>query len=304
MITVLSGGTGTPKLIRGLRQILHDNEITVIVNTGEDIWMSGHYVSPDIDTVTYLFAGILNTDTWWGIKGDTMHIYHAMERLGYKELLPLGEQDRTTNIARTAYLNAGLRLTEAVKKITDGYGISARILPMSDQQVTTYVIQEDDSLMHYQDYWVGKRGNVAIKGIIRKTADGQTLKASAEAISAIEESDGVIIGPSNPVTSIGPILECAGIRDALKKKFVVAVSPFIGTRPVSGPAAALMTAWGYEPSSFGTKKVYGDIVDVFVQDICDTKIEVPGSLRLDTMMSDIKKAESLAWDLLSLFPKK
>ncbi|HJJ35734.1 MAG TPA: 2-phospho-L-lactate transferase [Methanocorpusculum sp.] len=304
MITVLSGGTGTPKLIRGLRQILRDNEITVIVNTGEDLWMSGQYVSPDIDTVTYLFAGLLNTDTWWGIKGDTMHTYHAMERLGYKEPLPLGEQDRATNLARTAYLNAGMRLTEATKKITDGYGISARILPMSDQQVTTYVVQEDDSLMHYQEYWVGKRGNVPIKGVVRKTVDGKPLAATAEAIAAIEESDGVIIGPSNPVTSIGPILECAGIRDALKKKFVVGVSPFIGNRPVSGPAAALMKAWGYESTSFGTKQVYADVLDVFVQDLKDTGIEVPGSIRLDTMMTNVKKAESLAWDLLSLFPRK
>jgi len=304
MITVLSGGTGTPKLIRGLRQILRDNEITVIVNTAEDLWMSGQYVSPDIDTVTYLFAGLLNTDTWWGIKGDTMHTYHAMERLGYKEPLPLGEQDRATNLARTAYLNAGMRLTEAVRKITDGYGISARILPMSDQQVTTYVVQEDDSLMHYQDYWVGKRGNVSIKGVVRKTADGKPLVATPEVIAAIEESDGVIIGPSNPVTSIGPILECAGIRDALGKKFVVGVSPFIGNRPVSGPAAALMTAWGHEPTSFGTKQVYADILDVFVQDVTDTGIEVPGSIRLDTMMTNVRKAESLAWDLLSLFPKK
>ena len=304
MITVLSGGTGTPKLIRGLRQILRDNEITVIVNTGEDLWMSGQYVSPDIDTVTYLFAGLLNTDTWWGIKGDTMHTYHAMERLGYKEPLPLGEQDRATNLARTAYLNAGMRLTEATKKITDGYGISARILPMSDQQVTTYVVQEDDSLMHYQDYWVGKRGNVPIKGVVRKTADGTPLVATPEALAAIEESDGVIIGPSNPVTSIGPILECAGIRDALKKKFVIGVSPFIGNRPVSGPAAALMKAWGYESTSFGTKQVYADVLDVFVQDVTDIGIEVPGSIRLDTMMTNIKKAESLAWDLLSLFPRK
>ena len=304
MITVLSGGTGTPKLIRGLRQILRDNEITVIVNTGEDLWMSGQYVSPDIDTVTYLFAGLLNTDTWWGIKGDTMHTYHAMERLGYKEPLPLGEQDRATNLARTAYLNAGMRLTEATKKITDGYGISARILPMSDQQVTTYVVQEDDSLMHYQDYWVGKRGNVPIKGVVRKTADGTPLVATPEALAAIEESDGVIIGPSNPVTSIGPILECAGIRDALKKKFVIGVSPFIGNRPVSGPAAALMKAWGYESTSFGTKQVYADVLDVFVQDVTDTGIEVPGSIRLDTMMTNIKKAESLPWDLLSLFPRK
>ncbi|HJJ38572.1 MAG TPA: 2-phospho-L-lactate transferase [Methanocorpusculum sp.] len=304
MITVLSGGTGTPKLLRGLRQILRDNEISVIVNTGEDLRMSGHYVSPDVDTVTYLFAGLLNTDTWWGIKGDTMHTYHAMERLGYKEPLPLGEQDRATNIARTAYLNSGLRLTEATQKIADGYGISAKILPMSDQEVTTYVVTEDDSFMHYQEYWVGKRGNVPIKGVVRKTTDGKPLAASPEAIAAIEESEGVIIGPSNPVTSIGPILECAGIRDALKKKFVAAVSPFIGNRPVSGPAAALMTAWGYEPTSFGTKQVYSDVVNLFIQDIRDTGIEVPGATRLDTMMTNVKKAESLAWDILSFFPKK
>lgn len=304
MITVLSGGTGTPKLLRGLRQILRDNELSVIVNTGEDLRMSGHYVCPDIDTVTYLFAELLNTDTWWGIKGDTMHTYHAMERLGYKEPLPLGEQDRATNIARTAYLDAGLRLTDAVRKITDAYGISARIIPMSDQEITTYVVTEDGTLMHYQEYWVGKRGNVPIKGIVRKAADGAVPAASPEAISAIEESDGVIIGPSNPVTSIGPILECSGIREALRKQFTAAVSPFIGRRPVSGPAAALMTAWGYEPTSLGTFQVYSDVADVFIQDVRDTEIDVPGAVRLDTMMTNVKKAESLAWDILSLFPRR
>lgn len=302
MITVLSGGTGTPKLIRGLRQILRDNEISVIVNTAEDIHISGHYVSPDIDTVTYLFSGYLNTDTWWGVRGDSFETYHAMEKLGYKEILPLGDKDRATNIARTAYLESGLTLTEATKKITDGYGIFAKILPMSNQEVTSYVVCEDGSLMHYQEYWVGKRGNVPIKGIVRKTSDGAPLKTTPEVISAIEESDGVIIGPSNPVTSIGPILECEGVKDALKKKFCVAVSPFIGNRPFSGPAAALMKAWGYESTSYGTHQVYKDVVDMFIQDVNDT-IEVPGANRLDTMMTNEKKAESLAWDILSFFPK-
>ena len=301
MITVLSGGTGTPKLIRGLRQILRDNEITVIVNTAEDLHQSGHYVSPDVDTVTYLFAGILNTDTWWGIKGDTLDTYHAMEKIGYKEPLPLGERDRATNIARTSFMQSGMTLTEATQKICEGYGISAKILPMSDQEVTSYVVTEDGSLMHYQEYWVGKRGNVPITGIRRVTADGTPLKATDAVISAIEESDGVLIGPSNPVTSIGPILECGGVREALSKKFVAAVSPFIGNRPVSGPAAALMTAWGYEPNSAGTRKVYGDVVDLFVQDMKDT-VEVEGAMKLDTMMTNLKKAESLAWDILSYIP--
>lgn len=302
MITVLSGGTGTPKLIRGLRQILRDNEITVIVNTAEDLWMSGHYVSPDVDTVTYLFSGLLNTDTWWGIRGDSFDTYHAMEKIGYKEPLPLGERDRATNIARTSMLASGMTLTEATQKICAGYGISAKILPMSNQEVTTYVVT-DNGLMHYQEYWVGLRGNVPITGVVRKTSDGNPLQTTPEVIEAIEASDGVIIGPSNPVTSIGPILECDGVKQALQDKFTIAVSPFIGRRPVSGPAAALMEAWGFEPTSYGTKQVYRDVVDMFVQDIRDTDIEVPGANRLDTMMTNMKKAESLAWDLLSYMPK-
>jgi LPPG:FO 2-phospho-L-lactate transferase len=304
MITVFSGGTGTPKLIRGLRQILRDHEITVVVNTAEDLWMSGLYVSPDIDTIQYLFSGLLNTESWWGIRGDSFETFHAMEKLGYTELLPLGDKDRATNIARAEFLRQGMTLTEATEKIAKGYGVSARILPMSDQSVASYVVCEDDSLMHYQEYWVAKRGNVNIKGVVRKTTDGSPLKTTPEVISAIEESDGVIIGPSNPVTSIGPILECAGVSEALQNKFTVAVSPFIGNRPVSGPAAALMKAWGYESTSYGTWQVYKDVVDLFIQDIKDSAIEVPGAHRLDTMMTNEKKAESLAWDLLSYFPRK
>jgi len=304
MITVFSGGTGTPKLIRGLRQILRDHEITVVVNTAEDIRMSGLYVSPDIDTVQYLFSGLLNTESWWGIRGDSYETFHAMEKLGYTEMLPLGDRDRATNIARAEFLRQGMSLTKATEKIAKGYGVSARILPMSDQEVTSYVVCEDDSLMHYQEYWVKRRGNVEIKGVVRKTAEGSQLKTTPEVIAAIEESDGVIIGPSNPVTSIGPILECAGVREALQNKFTVAVSPFIGNRPVSGPAAALMKAWGYESTSYGTWQVYKDVVDLFIQDIKDSAIEVPGAHRLDTMMTNEKKAESLAWDLLSYFPRK
>jgi len=301
MITVLSGGTGTPKLIRGLRQILRDEEITVIVNTGEDLKMSGLYVSPDVDTVTYLFAGLLNTDTWWGIRGDSMETYSAMKKLGYEERLPLGEKDRAVNTVRTALMNDGKTLTEATRQITEHLGIRATILPMSNQSVTSYVVCEDDSLMHYQEYWVTRRGNVPIKGIVRKTSDGEKICATPEVLSALEESDGVIIGPSNPVTSISPILECAGVREALAKKFCVAVSPFIGSRPVSGPAAALMKAWGCESSAYGTWKLYKDFVDMFIQDITDT-IEVPGANRLDTIMSNEHKAESLAWDILSYIP--
>jgi len=296
MITLLSGGTGTPKLLRGIRQILHDNDISVIVNTAEDLWISGNHLSPDIDTVLYLFAGILNTETWWGIRGDSFETNRYLERIGMPESISIGDRDRGIHIARGELLRRGKTLTEATQAIGSALGVEAAVLPMCDTPVATHV-QTTDGPMHFQEYWVKHRGNVAISGIIRES---QTPPVATDAvIDCIRTSDAVIIGPSNPVTSIGPILECDGVLEALGEAFVIAISPFIGSRPVSGPAAALMGAWGYRPDSQGTRDAYGDVVDLFVQDIRDS-IEVPGSLRLDTMMTGTKQSESLAWDLLSI----
>lgn len=296
MITFLSGGTGTPKLLRGMRNLVNDDQITVIVNTAEDMWLSGNYLSPDIDTVLYLFAGILNTDTWWGIRGDTFSTHKFLEQFTDEEFIALGDKDRAVNIARARLLWNGSTLTEATLSLARAFGIRARILPMTDAEVTTYV-ETDAGPMHFQEYWVCYRGEVDIKGVVRK---GQEQRpATPEVLAAIREADAVIIGPSNPVTSISPILECDGVREALKEKFVIAVSPFIGDRPVSGPAAALMEAWGMEASSAGTYALYKDFVDVFVQDVRDST-EVPGALRLDTLMSDERRAEALAWELMAI----
>jgi LPPG:FO 2-phospho-L-lactate transferase len=296
MITLLSGGTGTPKLLQGIRQILHDTEIAVIVNTAEDMWVSGNHLSPDIDTVLYLFAGLLNTETWWGIRGDSFETNRYLERIGMPEQIAIGDRDRAIHIGRGELLRAKATLTEATETIGSALGVLATVLPMCDTPITTHVATENGP-MHFQEYWVKHRGNVEISGIIREY---EIPPAATEAvIDAITKSEAVIIGPSNPVTSIGPILECAGVREALSSAFVIAVSPFIGSRPISGPAAALMQAWGRTPDSKGTKEVYGDSVDVFVQDTRDT-IDVPGSLRLDTMMTGVKQSESLAWDILSL----
>jgi len=296
MITLLSGGTGTPKLIRGIRQVLHDSEITVIVNTAEDLWISGNHLSPDIDTVLYLFAGILNTETWWGIRGDSFETNRYLERIGMPESISIGDRDRGIHIARGELLRQGETLTEATRAIGSALGVEAEVLPMCDTPVATHV-QTADGPMHFQEYWVKHRGNIAISGIIRG-ADTPPVATDA-AIENIRKSDAVIIGPSNPVTSIGPILECERMQEALREAFVIAISPFIGSRPISGPAAALMEAWGYPPDSQGTRDAYRDVVDLFVQDIRDP-IEVAGSLRLDTMMTGVKQSESLAWDLLSI----
>ncbi|NLZ29464.1 MAG: 2-phospho-L-lactate transferase [Methanomicrobiales archaeon] len=297
MITFLSGGTGTPKLLRGMLELLEEQEITVIVNTAEDIWLSGGHLSPDIDTVVYFFAGILDTDRWWGIRDDTYITHDLLARLGIDEFITLGDRDRAVNIARGEMLRSGMRLTEATKAICERFGIRATVLPMTDSEVTTYV-QTRQGEVHFQEYWVKHRGALELDGVVRRSREAPV--ATPEVLEAIEASDAVVIGPSNPVTSVLPILECTGIREALRRHgCVIAVSPFIGDAPVSGPAAALMRASGREPSSAGTYALYEDFVDVFIQDTRDP-VEIEGALRLDTLMVYRGKSLDLARSIMTL----
>jgi len=300
MITFLSGGTGTPKLLRGARSLLPDKEIAVVANTAEDAWISGNHLSPDFDTLLYLFAGIADTTTWWGIAGDTFTTHEAVAAWGGDEGLRIGDRDRAIHILRGEMLRKGMRLTDAAGVLARRLGVEASLLPMADTPVAT-MVDTDLGLLHFQDYWVKHRGRPQVKEVVRRFSEPP--KATTEVIRAIAKSEGVVIGPSNPVSSIAPILECAGVTEALAKKFVVAVSPFIGDRPVSGPAADLMKAWGREPSSQGTFELYEDVVDFFIQDIRDT-VKVGGAKRLDTLMRDKPVAEALAREILSLIRGK
>ena len=296
MITFLSGGTGTPKLLRGMRELLDDRDVAVIVNTAEDTWLSGNHLSPDIDTVMYLFAGILDTNRWWGIKSDSYITHDLLARLGIDEYIAVGDQDRAIHVARGEMLRDGIRLTEATAALCRTLGVRATVLPMTDSVVTTYVRTPRGEL-HFQEYWVKHRGDVAIDGVVRRFR--QPPAATEEVVRAIEASDAVVIGPSNPVTSISPILECAGVREALRRQRVIAVSPFIGDTPVSGPAAALMQAFGKEASSAGTYALYKDFMDVFIQDTRDP-VELDGALRLDTLMVNRGKSLDLAKNIQTL----
>ena len=296
MITFLSGGTGTPKLLRGMQELLDEQEIAVVVNTAEDMWLSGNHLSPDIDTVMYLFADILDTGRWWGIRDDTYITHDLLARLGVEEFIAVGDRDRAVHVARGEMLRSGMRLTEATAALCTKLDVLATVLPMTDSVVTTYVKTRRGE-MHFQEYWVKHRGDVAIEGVVRRYR--QPPVATGEVIRAIEASDAVVIGPSNPVTSISPILECAGVREALRSKPVIAVSPFIGDAPVSGPAAALMRAFGKEPSSAGTYGLYRDFVDIFIQDIRDP-VMIDGALRLDTLMVYRGKSLDLAKNILTL----
>jgi len=300
MITFLSGGTGTPKLLRGMQNVMDTREISVVVNTADDIWISGNHISPDLDTVLYLFAGILNTDTWWGIRGDTFSTHKALAGLSNDEYIAIGDQDRAVHIARGNGLRHQVRLTEITKTLCEQFKVTANVLPMTDTTVTTKV-RKDAQLVHYQEYWVKSKGQCPIQQVVSLYSTPPF--ATQEVIEAVKKSDAVVIGPSNPVTSITPILICEGLTDVMEDKFVIAISPFIGDSPVSGPAAALMKAQGREPNSKGTFAYYGNLVDLRIQDIRDT-VKVEGAIRLDTLMTNEEKSTNLAREILDIIDSR
>ena len=298
---LLSGGTGTPKLIQGLRKVIPDEEITVIVNTAEDIMVSGNLVSPDVDTILYLFSGILDTSKWWGIRNDTFHTNNALKKLGVIEKLMMGDADRASCIFREELMVKGASLTEATILLSGALGIKAKILPMCNEKVDT-MIKTPEGILHYQDFWVGAHGtpdilDVEITGI-------HDASPTEEVMNALKREENVIIGPSNPITSIGPILALKGIKEILKTRKVIAVSPIIGDSPVSGPAGKLMRARGYPVTSKGVARFYGDILDVMVIDDKDTMNTSDFDIRTvrhDTIMTSVEKSESLARIILKLF---
>jgi LPPG:FO 2-phospho-L-lactate transferase len=279
-----------------MQKVMDRHEISVIVNTAEDIWISGNHISPDLDTVMYLFAGILNTDTWWGIRNDSFTTHEEITRLGIDEFIAIGDRDRAVQIARGEMIRNGMRLTNATKILCDRFGVRENVLPMTDTEVTT-LVKTDLGLIHFQEYWVRAKGKIEIEQVVRSFNEPPV--ATEEVLAIIGASDAVVIGPSNPITSISPILACEGMKTALSDKLVIAVSPFIGNSPVSGPAGALMKAAGFEPSSLGTINCYEGLPDIFVQDIRDP-IEVSNSSRFETLMVDEDKSVALAQEILRL----
>ncbi|MDI6820083.1 MAG: 2-phospho-L-lactate transferase [Candidatus Hodarchaeaceae archaeon] len=268
MLAVLSGGTGTPKLLQGLSRLLEPKELSIVVNTGEDFGMSGIYISPDIDTVVYTLAGIVNEETWYGIRGDTFFCHEMLKRLGEEELLMIGDRDRAIKIHRALLFNQGKTLSEATKLLCRKLGIEANVMPMSDDRVTTY-INTEAGVMTFHEFWVVRGAADKVLDVAFKGAEG--AEPAPGVIEALEAADAILIGPSNPVTSIGPILSIKEIRATLSRHRgkVLAVSPIIGDRAVSGPAGALMQGLGYEVSSVGVAQLYRDFVGTLVLDNTD-----------------------------------
>ncbi|MEZ5334749.1 MAG: 2-phospho-L-lactate transferase [Methanolobus sp.] len=301
---IFSGGTGTPKLLNGLREVYPEEKITVVVNTAEDIWMSGNLITPDIDTVLYLFSGRLDSSRWWGIKDDTYRTHEAMKAVGYNEVMMLGDLDRATHIMRSDMIRSGMTLTEATIGLCKYYGVKASVFPMSDDPVSS-MINTPEGKMHFQDFWVGRHGEPEVLEVCQEGIGKASV--SPAALKALENEDEVLIGPSNPITSIGPIIEIPGMREILRAKKVIAVSPIIGNEPISGPAGKLMTARGIEVSSAGVASYYSDFFDHMIIDERDSIDEKRfGELgcsvsRADTLMKSVDVSSKLSEIVLQKF---
>lgn len=260
MITALCGGVGGSKLAFGLYNSLPPDELTVVVNTADDLEFCGLHVSPDLDTVTYTLAGLSRRDVGWGIEGDTFAALDMLERYGVPQWFQVGDRDLATDVLRTGLLHEGQTLTEITQRLTTALGVTARILPMTDAPVSTRLLVEDEWL-HFQKYFVQRRHRDPVKQV--RYEDVEAAAATTEVCAAIEDAEIIIIVNSNPVLSVLPILAVPGINELIIASSApkVAVSPIVGASAVTGPAGELMALVGQPASALGVAGAYLGIID-------------------------------------------
>jgi LPPG:FO 2-phospho-L-lactate transferase len=265
MITVFTGGTGGTKLVQGLQRVVAAEELTVIVNTGDDIEWWGLHVSPDIDSVLYGLADLLSKERGWGVEGDSFRCLERMKQLGQPSWFSLGDLDLATHLTRTALLRAGKTLTQTTAELATSLEILTRVLPMSDERVST-MLDTAKGTLSFQEYFVRERHAIDVHAV--RFEGAEAARPAPGMLEAIQNADAVIFAPSNPVTSIGPILAVPGIREALRKTpaQIAAVSPIVGGAAVSGPAAQLMQMMGWPSTVEGVAKAYEDFLNVLVID--------------------------------------
>lgn len=266
MITVLSGGTGTPKLLQGIKEIVDSKDLSIIVNTLENDYFSGVYVSADIDTVLYTMADMINDETWYGVKNDTFVTNERLAELSSPELLRIGDIDRATKIQKTMLMQEH-SLEESVDIQRRQMGIKSKIIPMSNENSQIKIITDIGEL-EFHDFLIKHASQPEVLDVVFSE-----VSPAEGVIDTIKKSDAVIIGPSNPITSILPIISLEGVKEALKDTCVIAVSPIIGNDSVSGPASKFMKALGIEVSSLGVAELYKDFLDIMVIDDKDENLE-------------------------------
>jgi len=268
LITVLTGGTGGAKFVDGLHQVVSPEELTLIVNTGDDLQWWGLYVSPDLDSITYVLAGLLSNERGWGVKGDTFYCLQAMRQLGQPIWFQVGDRDLAVHLLRSKLMSEGKTLSEVTPAIAAELGVRARILPMTNSRVETRVMTPMGELS-FEEYFVQRWFQDPVESI--RFAGAADAQPAPGVLEAIRSASLVLLAPSNPVTSIGPILAVPGIREALcqTRAPIAAISPIIGDAAVSGPAGVLMKACGLPASIAGIAEAYHDFLDVLIADIQD-----------------------------------
>jgi LPPG:FO 2-phospho-L-lactate transferase len=304
MITALAGGVGAARFLRGLVQVVDPADVTVIVNTGDDDWFHGLYVCPDLDSVTYTLAGAENPETGWGLAGETFATIDALGRYGADTWFRLGDRDLATHLFRTQLLREGATLSEATRRVTSAWGLGPRLIPMSDDRIATRIGVAAGELA-MQEWFVRERCEPPVLGV--RFDGAETAIAAPGVVDAIHTAETVLICPSNPVISIGPILAVAAVRDALvaRRDRVVGVSPIIAGRPVKGPADRLMGPLGIDISCVGVAREYREFCSTLVIDDGDAarapEIEALGvhAVTADTLMTDARVAAALARDTLA-----
>ena len=278
-VALLAGGTGGTKLAHGFA-MLPDTDLTVIANVGDDVEMHGHLVCPDIDALLYTLSGLLDTDQGWGVRGDTHTAQAMFERLGAPTWFRIGDADLATHAHRTQLMAEGASLTEAVVAMATALGIGARILPATDEQHRT-MIETDGGALGFQDYFVRLRQEPEVRGV---SFEGEA-RATDAVLAAIEGAELIVIGPSNPIVSIGPILALPGIEESIQAADapVVAVSPIIAGKALKGPADRMLASLGHESTALGVARLYDGLVRRFVIDEQDAALA--GEIESQTAMS-------------------
>jgi LPPG:FO 2-phospho-L-lactate transferase len=314
VITVLAGGVGAARFLVGLTAIVDPSEVTAVVNTGDDVELHGLWVSPDLDTVTYTLAGAINPETGWGLVGETWNALDALAR--YERARPdgssaggtwfgLGDRDLATHLYRTARLREGARLSAVVAEVAAAWGVGVRLLPMSDDPVPTIVTVEEGEI-GFQDYFVGRHHSVPVRAL--RFAGADHARPAPGVLDAIDNADVVVIAPSNPLVSIGPIRAVPGIDDVLRARRddIVAVSPIVAGAALKGPADRMLTELGHEASVVGVARIYAPVAATLVIDEADThraaEVEAEGirCVVAPTIMSGRAEAAALAGRVLTV----
>jgi LPPG:FO 2-phospho-L-lactate transferase len=303
MIIALAGGVGAARFLMGLVKLVNEKDLSIVVNTGDDIEMFGLHISPDIDIVAYTLAGIVDEEKGWGIRGDTFHCLEALRRFNREVWFNLGDKDLATHMFRTNLLKNGLKLSEVTAQISHALGLNATILPMTDDKFETRIITEMGSV-HFQEYLVKRGAKDEVLGV--EFLGAEIANPAAGVLESIRKAQLVIICPSNPIVSIGTILAVKGVRDALRHTDAkrVAISPIIAGAPVKGPADKLLRGLGFQVSAYSVAKLYSDFLDTFILDVADSaekdKIEKLGiEVKVaNTLMKSLETKIALAKTVL------